>query len=309
MFKFIVQKILLAIPVLWIVATVTFFLIRFVPGGPFDNERNLPEEIMHNLKAKYKLDKPLWYQYTFYLNRLAKGDLGISYKYTNRTVTQILQQAFPVSAELGLSALSLAIVSGILFGSVSALNRGKFIDFLLMTIATAGISIPTFVFGVMLMYIFGLQLKILPVGLWESPRHAILPIITLALAPTANIARLSRSSILDNLNKDHVMVARSLGFSETKIFFTHVLRNSLIPILTILGPMTALLLTGSFVVEYIFAIPGMGRFFITAVSNRDYDLVIGTTLVFALVLLFSNGIIDILYRLVDKRILHNSGNL
>lgn len=245
MLKFVVKKILFIIPVLWIVASVTFFLIRVVPGGPFDSQRNLPKAIVANLKAKYKLDKPIWEQYFFYLKRLSHLDLGISYKYTNRTVNEILVQAFPVSAVLGIGALSLAVTLGVLIGVISAVNQGKFIDFALMTLATAGISVPTFVFGILLMYVFGLKLQILPIGLWESPYHAILPIITLSLAPLANIARLSRSSVLDNLTKDHVLVARSFGISESRILIIHVLRNSLIPILTILGPMTAMSLVES----------------------------------------------------------------
>lgn len=307
MFEFILKKIFMAIPVLWIVATITFFLIRVVPGGPFDSERNLPPSIMANLNAKYQLDRPICEQYCFYLKRLIKGDLGISYKYSNRSVREILSQALPVSAELGGSALIIAMAVGMTLGTIAALNRGKLLDGFVMTIATAGISLPAFVFGLALIYIFGLKLKLLPVGLWESPAHIILPVMTLAVFPAANIARLTRSAVLENINKDWVQVARARGLSEAKVILIHVLRNAMIPVVTILGPMTAILLTGSFVVEYIFAIPGMGRFFITAVSNRDYDLVIGTTLVFAVILTVSNGFVDIFYRVIDKRIGFNKG--
>ena len=303
MVDFLIRKIIATAITLYLVATCTFFLIRLLPGGPFDSEKQLPQAIILNLKKKYHLDKPIWYQYFSYLDRLAHLDLGISYKYSDRQVSEILSQALPVSISLGIPALTISIILGVFLGLISAVNRGKPIDSLIMMMATCAISIPTFVFGILLMYFLGLKLQILPVGLWESPYHAILPIITLSLAPTANIARLSRASILDNLNKEYVQVARAFGISNTEILTKHVLYNSLITILTIIGPMTALLLTGSFVVEFIFGIPGMGKFFITAVSNRDYDLVIGTTIVFSIILILSNTIIDIMYRLIDNRLL------
>jgi oligopeptide transport system permease protein len=301
MFGLIVKRILWAIPVLWIIATITFLLIRVVPGGPFDEEKNLPPQIVANIKAKYHLDKPLPEQYLLYMERLATGDLGVSYKYVHRTVNDILGHALPVSMELGSFALILALLVGVPLGTVAAINRAKAIDYLAMFIATAGISLPGFVVGALLILVFGLWLNILPVALWESFRHMILPAITLAASPAAYLARLTRASVLEVLEKDWVRTARSKGLSQWNTIAKHVLRNALIPVVTVLGPLTAILITGSFVVEYMYAIPGMGRFFITAVTNRDYDLIIGTTLVFAVILIAANAVVDIAYTFLDPK--------
>ena len=301
MISLIVKRILLAIPVLWIVASITFVLVRIVPGGPFEGDKALPPEIVANLKAKYHLDRPVPEQYMFYMERLAHGDLGISYKYIGRTVNDILSDAFPVSLQLGGAGLLLAICFGVPLGTIAAVKRGSAADFAAMFLSTAGISVPGFVIGALLIFIFGIWLKILPVALWESPRHMILPALTLAVSPAAYLARLTRASVLEILEKDWVRTARSKGLSADKTVVKHVLRNALVPIATVLGPLTAILVTGSFVVEFMYAIPGMGRFFITAVSNRDYDLIMGTTLVFAVLLIISNTIVDIVYLILDPR--------
>lgn len=301
MISLIVKRILLAIPVLWIVASITFVLVRIVPGGPFEGDKALPPEIVANLKAKYHLDRPVPEQYMFYMERLAHGDLGISYKYVGRTVNDILSDAFPVSLQLGGAGLLLAICFGVPLGTIAAVKRGSAADFAAMFLSTAGISVPGFVIGALLIFIFGIWLKILPVALWESPRHMILPALTLAVSPAAYLARLTRASVLEILEKDWVRTARSKGLSADKTVVKHVLRNALVPIATVLGPLTAILVTGSFVVEFMYAIPGMGRFFITAVSNRDYDLIMGTTLVFAVLLIISNTIVDIVYLILDPR--------
>lgn len=302
MITLILKRIFSAIPILFIIATCTFCLVRIVPGGPFDEDKNLPPEIIKNLEAKYNLDKPIHEQYFLYLGRLAKGDLGVSYKYVDRSVTDILADAFPVSLQLGLAGLFIAILVGIPLGALAATYRGTFIDLSSMFVSTAGISVPVFVSGALLIYVFGIWLKLLPVGLWESPYHMILPAITMALRPTAYLARLTRASVLEVIEKDWVRTARTKGLSEFQTISKHVLRNSLIPVVTILGPLTAIMITGSFVVEFIYAIPGMGRFFITAVMNRDYDLVMGTTLLFAILLIFTNTIIDIVYMFLDPKI-------
>ncbi|MBS2002336.1 MAG: ABC transporter permease [Candidatus Obscuribacterales bacterium] len=301
MISLIVKRVLLAIPVLWIVASITFVLVRIVPGGPFEGDKALPPEIVANLKAKYHLDRPVPEQYMFYMERLAHGDLGISYKYVGRTVNDILSDAFPVSLQLGGAGLLLAICFGVPLGTIAAVKRGSAADFAAMFLSTAGISVPGFVIGALLIFIFGIWLKILPVALWESPRHMILPALTLAVSPAAYLARLTRASVLEILEKDWVRTARSKGLSADKTVVKHVLRNALVPIATVLGPLTAILVTGSFVVEFMYAIPGMGRFFITAVSNRDYDLIMGTTLVFAVLLIISNTIVDIVYLILDPR--------
>lgn len=301
MVALILKRILSAIPVLLIVASLTFVLVRFVPGGPFDADKNLPPAIIANLNAKYHLDKPVLEQYVLYIGRLAKGDLGVSYKYINRTVNDILIEAIPVSVQLGFTALVLAILIGVPLGTLAAVKRGTFIDVGAMLISTAGISVPGFVTGATLILIFGVWLKILPVALWESPRHMILPALTLAASPAAYLARLTRASVLEILEKDWVRTARSKGLSVWKTVLKHTLRNALVPVVTVLGPLTAIMITGSFVVEYLYAIPGMGRFFVTAVSNRDYDLIMGTTLVFACILIVTNTIVDVAYTFLDPR--------
>jgi oligopeptide transport system permease protein len=276
-------------------------MVRIVPGGPFDAEKNLPPQIVANIKAKYHLDRPVLEQYALYMERLARGDLGVSYKYVNRTVNDILGSALPVSAELGSLGLLLAVLIGVPLGTIAALRRGTHVDVAAMLMATIGISVPGFVIGALLIFVFGITLKSLPVALWEGPRSIILPALTLAASPAAYLARLTRSSVLDILEKDWVRTARSKGLSAELTVIKHVLRNALVPVATVLGPLTAILITGSFVVEFIYAIPGLGRFFITAVSNRDYDLIMGTTLLFGVLLIITNTIVDVLYTVLDPR--------
>ena len=261
----------------------------------------MPPEIVANIKAKYHLDKPVAEQYMLYMERLAQGDLGVSYKYVNRTVNDILSDAFPVSCLLGAMGLTLAVVVGVSLGTLAAVKRGQAEDFTCMFLSTVGISVPGFMIGACLILVFGIWLKALPVALWESWRSMLLPAITLSFGPAAYIARLTRASVLEVMDKDWVRTARCKGLSGQRAIVRHVLRNALVPVATILGPLTAILITGSFVVEYIYAIPGMGRFFITAVSNRDYDLIMGTTLVFAVLLIVANTLVDVFYQLLDPR--------
>jgi oligopeptide transport system permease protein len=272
-----------------------------VPGGPFDAEKSLPPEIVANIKAKYHLDKPVHEQYFLYMSRLARGDLGVSYKYVNRTVNDILGKALPVSAQLGFLGLTIAILVGVPLGTIAAVRRGTAGDVGAMLMATIGISVPSFLVGALLIFVFGIWLKWLPVGLWEGPRNMILPALTIAASPAAYLARLTRASVLEILEKDWVRTARSKGLAQDRTIIKHVLRNALVPVVTVLGPLTAIIITGSFVVEFIYAIPGMGRFFITAVTNRDYDLIMGTTLVFGVLLIITNTIVDILYTVLDPR--------
>ncbi len=301
MIALILKRVLLAIPVLLVVASLTFVLVRIVPGGPFDADKNLPPEIIANLNAKYHLDKPVPEQYFLYLGRLAQGDLGVSYKYVNRTVNDILSDAFPVSLQLGTISLTLAVLVGVPLGAIAAVCRGRKEDVIAMFLSTLGISVPGFVIGATLIFVFAIELRVLPVGLWESPWHVVLPAVTLAFSPAAYLARLTRASVLEIVEKDWVRTARSKGLSQWSTVTKHILRNSLIPVVTVLGPLTAIVITGSFVVEYIYAIPGMGRFFITAVMNRDYDLILGTTLVFAVLLIIANTFVDVAYQILDPR--------
>lgn len=300
--RYLVLRVLQGIPVLLVVATITFGLLRVIPGGPFDREKTLPPEILRNVEARYHLDEPLAQQYLRYLGGILRGDLGPSYKYLGRDVTQILADAFPVSVALGSAALAISLLFGISAGLASGVRRGRIPDRLLGMLAVAAMSVPSFVLGAGLILSFGLGLGWFPAGLWEGPRFAVLPALTLAAAPAAYIARLTRSSVLDVMDMDFVRTARAKGVSEARVRRYHILRNALLAVTTYFGPLLAILLTGSFVVEKVFAIPGMGRFFVTAVTNRDYPLVLGVTLVYAALIVAANLTVDLLYAWLDPRI-------
>ncbi|MBI3802919.1 MAG: ABC transporter permease [Nitrospirae bacterium] len=302
MLTFILRRLLWAIPVLWVVATLTFLIMHIVPGGPFDKEKKLPPEIKANVEAKYHLDQPLSRQYLLYIEGLLRGDLGPSYKYLGRTVNDVIADTFPVSMQLGFLALSFALIFGLIAGILSSVTAHTLWDRASMFFATAGVSTPNFVLGALLIYFFSHRYKIFPPALWEDPRHAVLPAIALGLAPAAYIARLARSSILETNRQDYVRTARSKGLSETAILFRHILKNAITPVVTILGPLTATLVTGSFVVEFIFSVPGMGKYFITAVTNRDYPLIMGVTLLYAVLIVIANLLVDLLYTLIDPRV-------
>lgn len=283
-------------------ATLTFFLMRVVPGGPFDSDKALPPEIKANVEAKYKLDLPVWRQYTDYMLGLARLDFGPSYKYIGRSVNEIIGESLPVSVELGLYALAIAIVLGLPLGILSAYRQNSWVDMTSMFLAVSGVSAPSYLVGAVLIYVFSLQLDWLPPALWEDWRSAILPALTLGVRPAALIARLTRASLLESIRADYVRTARAKGLGESVVVLKHALKNSLIPVLTLLGPLTAYVITGSFVIEYIFAIPGMGKHFINAVTNRDYPLIMGVTMVYGFLLVFCNLLVDMLYAAVDPRI-------
>ena len=288
--------------VLWAVATLTFLLLRLAPGGPFDSERKLPPEIIANLEAKYHLNEPVLEQYVRYLAGLAHGDFGPSYKYLDRGVTEIIADTLPTSALLGILAVLLTMVVSFPLGFFAAYYRESTIDRLCLFIGTLGISLPNFILGALLIWAVALQLGWLQAGRWDDWSSVILPMVTLGAAPAAYVSALLRSSLIETLGEDFVRTARAKGVREHAVLARHALRNSLIPILTVLGPLTATLLTGSFVVEYVFAIPGMGRFFITAVTDRDYPLIMGVTLVYTAILVSANFAVDLLYGWVDPRI-------
>ena len=288
--------------VLWVVATRTFLLLRAVPGGPFDSEKQLPPEIIANIEAKYHLDQPVWRQYLLYLGGLVRGDLGPSFKYVGRDVVDILAETFPVSLALGAVALLVAVVLGLTFGILAGERPGTWVDRGGMMLATAGVAVPNFVLGAVLVLVVSHRLQLLPPALWEGPRYLILPALTLGLGPAAYIARLTRSSLLDVARHDFIRTAHAKGLSPRAVLFRHQLPNALMPVVTILGPLTAALVTGSFVVEYLFAIPGMGRFFITAVTTRDYPLIMGVTLLYAAVLVAANVVVDLAYAWLDPRV-------
>ena len=302
MIYFVSRRVLWGIPVLLTVATLTFGIMHLVPGGPFDKEKPLPPEIIANIEAKYHLDKPLWQQYLRYMSGLVRGDLGPSYKYVGRTVNDIIRDTLPVSIELGLWAICISLILGIGSGMISAVWPRSWIDHMSMFLAIAGLSIPSFVLGALLIMVFAFGLQVFPPALWEGWRYIVLPALTLSLLPAAYLARLTRSSLLEVIHKDFIRTARAKGFGNGYIIFKHALANSISPVITFLGPLTAALVTGSFVVEYIFSIPGMGRFFITAVTNRDYPLIMGVTMVYTILIVFANIIVDVLLVWLDPRI-------
>ena len=302
MARFILSRIIYGLIVVWAVATITFMLMHSVPGGPFDTEKKFPPEILANIKAKYHLDQPLWRQYQFYMSDLARLKFGPSFKYRNRQVEDILLTTFPVSMYLGFWALVIAISLGLSAGTISALQHNRAFDRMSMFLATLGISLPSFVIATLLIYVFAHRLKILPPALLEDWRHYLLPAFSLAAAPTAYLARLSRSSLLETVSRPFVHAAQARGIYGARLVVRHLLKNSLSPVVTVLGPLVAMLITGSFVIEKIFSIPGMGRYFITAVTNRDYPLIMAVTIVYAALIVVMNLLVDLSYALLDPRV-------
>lgn len=302
MVPFLIRRTLTILATLFVLATITFFLLRVVPGGPFDSDKALPPDIKANVEAKFGLDKPLWQQYTNYLTGMLRFDFGPSFKYIGRDVTEIILDTLPTSMELGLYSLVLAMLIGFPLGILSAYKQNTWMDFSAMFLAVAGISLPSYFVGAILIYVFSLQLNWFPPALWDEWIHKVLPTITLGTRPAALVARLTRAALLESIRSDYVRTARAKGLSEQKVILKHALRNSLIPVITLLGPLAAYVLTGTFVIEYIFAIPGMGKYFIDAVTNRDYPLIMGVTMVFGFMLTTANLFVDIAYAIVDPRI-------
>lgn len=302
MARYVFKRLVASVITLWVVITITFLLIHTIPGGPFDYERNLPDLIKQAIETRYNLNKPLWWQYKEYFVNLLKGDLGPSFAYEGMTVNQLISNGFPISAQLGISVVLTALLLGIPFGIVSALKQGKWQDNFFMFIATLGITIPGFVVATLLLFFFTFKIKIFPPYSWGTPAHFVLPTIALAGGPTATISRLTRSSLLDVIRQDYIRTARAKGLSEKVVIYKHALKNAIIPVLTYLGPLTAAILTGSFVIERIFTIPGLGRQFVESINNRDYTAVLGVTIFYSSFLVVCNLMIDILYGIVDSRI-------
>lgn len=300
--KYIAKRIVLAIVTVWAVATITFFLMNMVPGGPFLSEKAISPEATAALEAKYGLDKPLGERYITYISDAAHGDFGDSLKQRGRSVMDIISSKFPVSAGLGARAIIVSLCLGIPLGVLAAYKRGTFIDSLFSVVATCGIAVPSFVICTLLLYFFGVKLQILPtLGLssWDS---YIMPVFALAAYPTSYIMRLMRSSMLDVLGQDYMRTAKAKGLSQKVSLFKHALRNAILPVITYVGPMTAYTLTGSFVVEKIFTIPGLGGEFIKAINGRDYTMIMGTTIFLATLMIILNVVVDIVYKIVDPRI-------
>src|SRR3990172_510046 len=311
---YVIRRILWIIPVLWAVATVTFFLMHAVPGGPFDREKELPPGTLLNLEKRYNLDKPLLVQYGLYLKGLAQGDLGLSFK-NNREVTDIIRDGFEVTAQLGLVAFLYAVVFGMTLGVIAALNQNRLGDYAGVFFATVGTAMPNFVIATFLVIIFSVKLGWFDVLGWGGPgwsefynpgawdfRKVVLPVLALGTLPAAYIARVTRASVLEVLRQDYVRTARAKGLSEHAVVLRHIVKNAMVPILTVLGPSFAFLVTGSFIVERIFAINGVGRRFVDAVFQRDYGVIMGTTLFYAAIVAVANLVVDVLYAVVDPRI-------
>ena len=287
---------------IFVVATLTFFLMNLVPGGPFVAEKSISKEAQAALEAKYGLDKPLLERYATYMTDFVKGDMGLSLRQRGRTVSDIIFSKFPVSAKLAGFAVAVAVLVGIPLGCLSAYNRGKLGDNIIIVFATCGIAIPSFISSVILLYTFGSKLNLLPTVGLNTMSSYIMPVTALAIYPTAYITRLMRSSLLDVMGQDYIRTAKAKGLSNFKILFKHALRNAVLPVVTYVGPMLASLMTGSFVVEKIFTVPGLGRDFVSAINQRDYTLIMGTTIVLATLIITANVIVDILYKIIDPRI-------
>lgn len=299
---YVLKRIGLALLTVWIVITITFFVMHAVPGGPFLGEKAISPAAEAALNAKYGLDKPIFEQYITYLKDIVtKFDFGPSIKQRGREVIDIIADGMKTSAKLGVAAAGIALVSGTVLGSVAALRRNKFIDRVIMVVTTAFVSMPSFIMGTFLLLLFTVTWTIFPANGAEAG-GLVLPIITLSLSPMANITRLTRSSMLDVLGQDYIRTAKAKGVSSVKVIFGHALKNALIPVVTYFGPMLAYIVTGSLVVEQIYAVPGIGRSFVSSIINRDYTLIMGTTIVLAILIVIMNLISDILYKVIDPRI-------
>ena len=278
-------------------------MMKAIPGDPFTSEKNLPEAVVANLRARYHLNDPLWKQYADYCKNVVTWNLGPSFRYATRSVNEIINQSFPISAQLGGMALAFSLIVGVPMGVLSALKRDRWPDHLVTFVTTLGISQPSFIVGTVLQYWLAVKLKLLPTALWEGGiSHAVMPVIALSFFPAAFFARLVRSSMLEVVSQDFMRTAKAKGLSRLTQVVKHALRNALLPLITVLGPQTAAILTGSMVVERIFAIPGLGGEFVTSIFNRDYTVIMGVTVFYAVLIVFFNLVVDILYSLVDPRI-------
>lgn len=302
MLRYVTKRLGTSIITLWVIVTITFLLMHSIPGDPFTRERELPDSIKAALMEKYHLNEPLSKQYIIYLDGLAHGDLGPSMKYPGENVQDLIRKGFPISLQLGLVSLVFMLIVGVPAGIISALKQNKWQDRTAMFLATLGVAIPNFVLAVLLMYIFGVKLNLLPTSRFVSWQSVIMPAIALAGYPTAYIARLTRSSLLDVISQDYIRTARAKGLSERVVVYKHALKNALIPLITYMGPLSAGILTGSFVVEKIFAIPGLGQHFVMSIGNRDYTTILGVTIFYATFLILMNLIVDLLYGVIDPRI-------
>ena len=299
--SFVAKKLLYMLLTLWMVVTITFVLMKSIPGDPFQEDRGLPPEIHQALRDHYGLDDPLLQQYVRYLKGIVNGDLGPSLRYKDRSVNDIIRQSFPASALLALQALCLSIGIGIPLGVFAATHQHQWQDQLAMMFVVLGVSIPNFILASLMQYLFALKLGWLPVARWGSFLHTVLPSIALASLPIAFIARLTRANMIEVLQQDYIKTAKAKGLSRTQVVWKHGLRNTLLPVVTYLGQLTANLLIGSFIVEKIFGIPGLGQWFVSSIGNRDYPVIMGVTIFFSFLLIGMTFLVDLLYRFIDPR--------
>lgn len=302
MAKYITRRLVYMVLSLYLIVTATFFLMRLAPGNPFTSEKQLPPEIEAALNEHYGLDDPWYAQYGDYLLRIVQWDFGPSFKYKTRTVNDLISEGFPVSLALGAQAILIALSLGLILGIIAALYHNKWQDYGAMIIAVLGISVPSFIMATVLQYFFAIKWGLLPVARWDSFMHTILPSLALAASPMAFIARLTRSSMLEVLANDYIRTAKSKGLSKGVITIKHTIRNALLPVVSYMGPLSAGIITGSFVIERIFGIPGLGSHFVTSISNRDYTVIMGVTVFYSIILLVSILLVDIAYGLIDPRI-------
>jgi oligopeptide transport system permease protein len=302
MTRYILRRVLWLIPVLLFVTVITFTLMHLTPGGPWDKDKAVSPQVIANLNAKYNLDKPAWQQYLIYMSGVLRGDLGPSYTYQDRSVTQIILGGLPATASLGFFAAMVALMIGVPLGVLAAMRQNTSLDYSALAFGTIFASVPTFVLGFVLIIVFALTLHLVPTSGWGKPINYVLPVLTLGLNQAALLTRITRASVLDVNRQDFMRTARAKGLREFLLIRRHMLKNAMIPVVTVLGPIMAFLIVGSLVVENIFSIPGVGRLLVQGISQRDYSLIMGSTLLFAIVIAFMNLIIDVLYAFIDPRI-------
>lgn len=302
MTRFILRRIIWLVPVLLFVSLITFTLMHVTPGGPWDKEKPVSAQAVANLNARYNLDKPAWQQYLIYMSNALRGDLGPSYTYQDRSVTQIILQGLPTTASLGVLAALVAILIGVPLGVIAAARQNTAVDYTALAFGTVFASVPSFVLGFLLIIIFALDLHLVPTSGWGKPTQYILPVLTLGLNQAALLTRITRASVLDVSRQDFIRTARAKGLREGLMIRRHLLKNALIPVVTVMGPILAFLLVGSLIVETIFSVPGVGRLLVQGISQRDYSLIMGTTLLYAFVIAVLNLIVDVLYAFIDPRI-------
>ncbi len=300
--SYLLKKLAYILASLLVIISITFFLMKAIPGDPFSNERGVPPEILAAMQEHYGLNDPWYVQYGRYIKSILTWDLGPSFKYKGRSVNAIINEGFPISAALGAVALAISISAGVLLGTVAALRQHRWQDYLCMLTAVIGISVPSFILATLLQYVFALKLGWFPVARWGSWEHVVLPALALAALPTAFIARLTRSSMLEVMQLDFIKTAKAKGLSYTRVVIGHALRNALLPTISYLGQLIVNILVGSFIIEKIFGIPGLGQWFVTSVSNRDYTVIMGTTVFYSIILLGVMFFVDIVYSWVDPRI-------